>query len=178
MRWSLKKLQTKIVFPVISSPQNSFADIAVSLRNSGYLPVKTETNNNSSYIFGLPDSLNIFTAISKFFSINNISDSAVKSKTLEILNALNKAIVNTHEFIDIQNYLSKLHLVEQEDESILIEWIYSSFRFGFVVCKPAEDSYYFFVSKNNDTFVSKSEKIRDNVTKLTSEAVKYIVGNT
>jgi hypothetical protein len=116
--------------------------------------------------------------ISKHFSLDTITDSSLKAKVLQIINALNEAIIGIPEINNTEQYLSKLHLVEQEDKSILVEWMYRDFRIGFVVCKPVDDSYYFFVSQNEDAFVSKSSKIGNNLNVLAQNIVQYVIRNT
>ncbi|GAB6393327.1 MAG: hypothetical protein MdMp014T_2700 [Treponematales bacterium] len=178
MYWSLKKLKTKIISPEISSPQVYFADFVPGLLKSRNSVGMTGADTGNSYNLGLPISLNIFAEISKSFSIKDISDNDVRAKTIEILNTLNKSIVAIPDVFNIQNCFSKLHLVEQEDKSVLIEWAYRNFRIGFVVCTPVDDSYYFFVAKNADAFESKSTKIGDNLNILTQELVQYVIRNT
>jgi hypothetical protein len=165
--------------PKIDLLQRELADSDIySIKKINSFPLSTADSLNIRYNPFLPYSMNIFSAISKSFSLETITDSSVKVKVLQILNALNESIINIPGIDNMERYLAKLHLVEQEDKSILIEWIYRNFRIGFVVCNPVEDSYYFFVSQNEDSFVSKSSKIGDNVMKLANEAVKYVIENT
>jgi hypothetical protein len=141
-------------------------------------PNTSGANFSTSYIPELPYSINIFTAISKSFVLDTITDPLIEAKLLQLLNALNEAIINIPDVNNIERYLSKLHLVEQEDKSILIEWNYQNFRIGFVVCKPIEDSYYFFVLQDTDSFFSESYKIKDNVNLLARRIINYIIRNT
>ncbi|MDR3238227.1 MAG: hypothetical protein LBT84_06970 [Spirochaetia bacterium] len=172
-------MMTKIEPPIIAPRLESmFADSYTIITPSRFSSDITDVGLSSSYNSGLPYSMNVFTAISKSFSIKNIDDSSVKTKVLQILNALNESIVNIPNINNNADcYISKLHIVEQDDKSILIEWNFSNFRIGFVVCTPVEDSYYFLVSQNEESFVSKSEKIGNKINKLANEAVKYVVRN-
>jgi hypothetical protein len=174
-------MRTQIVYPANNSLQHE-----VNIDRSGsivrkmgdFFPSITNTGFGDRCVSVLPYSINIFTTISKHFSLDTITDSSLKAKVLQILNALNEAIIGIPEINNTEQYLSKLHLVEQEDKSILIEWMYRDFRIGFVVCKPVDDSYYFFVSQNGDAFVSKSSKIGDNINILAHDIVQYVIRNT
>ena len=174
-------MRTQIVSPKIGCFQceanNSGIDTLIKGSNR-FSPCMTGVSSSSHYSLGLPYSMNIFASISKTFSIESIVNPAVNEKVMQILNALNESIANIPDINNFDRYLAKLHLVEQEDKSILIEWIYQNFRIGFVVCEPVEDSYYFFVSHNDGTFVSKSVKIKDNINSLAQDIVQYVVRNT
>jgi hypothetical protein len=174
-------MRTQIVYPSINSPQNEANanyDRFTAKQANESSHVMTDTGSGICYNSVLPYSMNIFTAISKSFSLDLITDPSVKSKVLQILNALHEAIVNITDINNTERYLSKLHLIEQEDKSILIEWIYRSFRIGFVICKPIEDSYYFFISQSEDSFVSRSSKIGDNINIIAHSIIQYVVENT
>ena len=172
-------MRTKIISPVIDSFKNekNTGGNNLVLKLTNY-PGTTYAGFNNQYNPILPYSLNIFSTILKSFSFETISDLPVKTKTLQILNTLNEAIMNIPDKDNINQYLSKLHLVEQDDKSILIEWIFYNFRIGFVVCQPVEDSYYFFISQEIDSFVSKSERIGNNLNTIVQHILKYIIENT
>jgi len=140
-------MRTQMISPTIDFLQCE-ADIggidSVIKGNKKFFPDTTGVGFSSCYSLGLPNSINIFASISKTFSIESIANSFVKAKVMQILNALNESIANIPDINNLDRYLAKLHLVEQEDKSILIEWNYRNFRIGFVVCEPVEDSYCFF----------------------------------
>jgi hypothetical protein len=174
-------MRTQIIYPSINSRHNE-ANVEYTSFDTKKISKPpqdtTDTGLGSSYSSMLPYSMNIFTAISKSFSLDLITDSSVKEEVLQILNALNEAVVKISDTNSIDRYLSRLHLVEQEDESILIEWIYRNFRIGFVVCKPVEESYYFFISQSEDSFDSRSSKIGGNLKALTHAFAQYVIENT
>jgi len=176
-------MRTQIVSPTIgfSKREANDGDIDSVIKGSNkFSPDMTGVGFSNRYSLGLPYSINIFASISKTFSIESIVNPSVNEKVMQILNALNESIANIPDINNLDRYLAKLHLVEQEDKSILIEWIYKNFRIGFVVCEPVEDSYYFFVSHDDGTFVSKSVKINDNINinSLAQDIVQYVVRNT
>jgi hypothetical protein len=172
-------MRTQILSPSIAASQHKASSFGIEpVTPYSSVTGTTGTGLDSSYNVNLPSSMNIFTAMSKVFSIKTIADPFVRAKVLQILNALNEAIVSIPNINNVENYLSKLQIVAQEDKSFLIEWNFQKFRIGFVVCKPVEDSYYFFVFQDEGSFASKSEKIENNVVKLAGEAVRYVIENT
>ena len=174
-------MRTQIVSPAIDFLQceENFGSINSVIKGSNnFSPNMTGAGFSSRYSLGLPYSMNIFTSISKTFSIDSIANPSVKSKVMQILNTLSESIANIPGINNLDRYFAKLHIVEQEDKSILIEWIYRNFRIGFIVCEPVEDSYYFFVSQDDEALVSRSVKIKNNINSLAQDIVQYVVRNT
>jgi hypothetical protein len=172
-------MRTQIVSPTIDSSQHKagFLDVDPVITSSKFSSNITDTSFGTPYNTGLPYSMNVFTAIAKNSSLDDIADPFIKTKILQVLKVLYEAIVSVPGINNAEYYLSKLQIVMQEDESFLIEWNFQKFRIGFVICKPIEDSYYFFVSQDEGSFISNSEKIGNNTIKLANEAVKYVIGN-
>jgi hypothetical protein len=163
-------MQAKIITPAINHYQHEMS----SQTTNG-------TSFNKLYRPVLPHAIDVFTEIRKLSSVETIKDNGIKFIVQQIVNAFYDAVENIYNENNYTDYyLPRLHIVEQTEQiekSVLVEWNFHKLRIGFDIYKPPEDSYYYFVKKSDDSFLSKSITIRDNIGQLANESVQYVMRN-
>jgi len=113
-------------------------------------------------------------------SLKALADEKVKEQAYEIIHSLHCFLTDLRLHDSFTNYLSKLHIVEQEDKTALLEWNFKNFRFGFSIDPDKSKSSYYHVSVDHDTskFSMDTEKIGSHIDKIIEHMVNYVLANT
>ena len=139
-------------------------------------PIPNPDSTKKGYAVKLPSSVDVFSALSE--NIDTLTDPNVKRQVIRILgivdHILQQQIAGDG---NIQNRLSKLHVIEQEDFSALIEWNFQHFRVGFLVEPEETESSYYWVSENKSrgSFKADSEKVGDDLDRFVVSIVEYVI---
>ncbi|MCL2134663.1 MAG: hypothetical protein FWH37_03795 [Candidatus Bathyarchaeota archaeon] len=113
-------------------------------------------------------------------TLKALTDSDVQNNVYEIIQTLYRVITELRVRVSFTNYLSKLHLTEQEDKTALLEWNFEKFRFGFTIESILAKSSYYYVAVDHDNGIYKmdSEKFGDHVDIIVKRIVNYVLANT
>ena len=135
-------------------------------------------SGNMPYQIILPSNINIFKETAR--QVQSIKNHEVQRNTQKILKSLYRALVTISNAGMLSNYLSRLHVTEQSDETALIEWNFEHFRIGFNIEHSWDDVTYYFVAEDKRTgsFISQTSKIGDNYDQLVFDVVNYAIQNT
>ena len=89
-------------------------------------------------------------------AVGKIKDHDVAKQALDMISDVADLVVNLHSnwSLDVSRTPS-LHALVLEDDSFLIEWIFSKYRIGFVLEKRRQDSIWYLVSTIEDTSVER-----------------------
>jgi hypothetical protein len=130
------------------------------------------------YKLKLPYNIDIFSNIKE----NNIAidDSNIIDSINKVLLKLYIILFNISYKYKIDNYLPRIHLVQQDDKSALIEWNFQDFRVGFGIETSEEDCYYFIVmgDKNKQSIETITQKIDINNYEFFIKLITFILVRT
>jgi hypothetical protein len=113
-------------------------------------------------------------------SLISLSVDIVQKQACEIVYSLYRILNDLMLKEHFTNYLSKLHITEQEDKTGLIEWNFEKFRIGFSIeFNPSESGYYLISADpvTND-FIMKTGRIGSRCYEILENMVKYVLENT
>lgn len=111
-----------------------------------------------NYLINLPDKINIF---KKCNDVEGIKDIIVKKQVEKFLRRLQLLLmINKDKLTNIGN-LPQLSIVIDEDESVLVEWMFKDFRIGFSFEKDEQESMWYMVSNRKFNEVNESGNITD-----------------
>lgn len=126
----------------------------------------------------LPSNMDVFVKITD--ALCALTNSIVKNETEEILQRIYKYIKVFNWNNNMTNYLSKLNVTEQDDNSALIEWNFQNFRAGFSIEPIIEESSYYIISEDKSigSFMADTKKVGLNYDEAVEKIVKYVLENT
>ncbi len=107
----------------------------------------TDSERNQKYLFHIPSSINILSNSMEI--INKITDETQKQKIIAIVSTFEEIVVSLKSKLEEMNLsLPPLYFsLNEEDNSILIEWIFYNFRIGISVEKDTTKSFWYLVSR-------------------------------
>ena len=82
----------------------------------------------------------------------NISDSTLRKNVLEFLTKFYNILQNFSNVHNSDLFLPKLSLTQEDDESVMIEWIYESFRIGFSFENDESANWFLVTNDKHDEF--------------------------
>ena len=128
--------------------RTSYSDFKSTKKTVIQVPMQTNDsfNINSAYYTKLSVNIDAFSKLSE--KIISLTDFEVKNLSISIIRTIYFFLQNANIFNNLNNYLSRLNIIEQDDSSALIEWNFQNFRIGFSVEPKIADSSYFIVSED------------------------------
>ena len=160
-------------------------------KTSGFLNnanerVITKTISNTANSFSgaepygtvLPFNINVFSILAE--GITDLENSVVKEQVKQVLLHLYLSLQKAHKKKNLNNYLSRINLVQQGDMAALLEWSFQDFRVGFTLESDKTESSYFLVSqdKNAGSFIIDTHKLDTDVSRSVDRIVEYVLENT
>jgi hypothetical protein len=126
----------------------------------------------------LPANIDVFSHLSG--SLSSLSDDNVIVQSYVIVRFLQRVLNDLASKDYFINYLSRLHITEQEDKTALIEWNFENFRIGFSIDPDSSKSGYYLVSTDHVTtdFIMKTGKIGTRQREIIEFMVNYALENT
>ncbi|MDR0518312.1 MAG: hypothetical protein LBH25_14865 [Fibromonadaceae bacterium] len=148
--------------------KNAIGNTSTSISFSDVKPYETP----------LPSNINVFSEVKE--CVARLEDSSVKYQAKYILSNIYLLLQSAYKKRKISNRLSQIILVQQEDKSVLMEWIFQYFRIGFLLESDKTYSSYFVVSRsaNDELFMPSTQKLDVDTPKSIEEIVEYVLGNT
>jgi hypothetical protein len=106
-----------------------------------------------------------------------LRDEFVRKQTIKLLDDIDTYLNNVISVAEISNRLPQIHLAEQEDNSVLIEWNFENFRIGFSIESQPSKSFYFIICEDNTNGLFKSEtRYLDNAyDKILANTIKFVL---
>jgi hypothetical protein len=172
----------------LTEPTTSSVNVQMPVQNKGttiFVPdiMKKDKStyavaSHSIYQAALPTNINVIAKAVEL--IPSIKNSVVQKQTIKVLSVLNSSLLEAAGDTDIANRLPMMHLVEREDQSILLEWNFESFRIGFAIETQPEDSNYFIISEDKDagSFSAETYRFRNNYEEIIKKIAYYTIRNT
>jgi hypothetical protein len=161
-------LQTSKTSPFINETGKKFSYKTIN-------NTSTSRDNTDLVRVALPHNIDIFEGIIE--KLRALEGSAVIKQTYQILqyfySALQKASKN---IIISSSYIPRLHVVQQEDKSVLLEWNFQNFRMGFVLEPVESESFFYTVFQDDDgSFSSDTKRLNNNAPQIVSSMVKCVL---
>jgi len=148
--------------------KNAIDDTSTSISFSNVKPYETP----------LPSNINVFSRVKE--CVAHLEDPSVKYQAKCILSNIYLLLQSAYKKRKISNRLSQITLVQEEDKSVLMEWIFEYFRIGFLLESDKAYSSYFVVSRgiSDDLFMPPAQKLDVDTPKSVEEIVEYVLRNT
>lgn len=126
----------------------------------------------------LPSNINVFSRI--YSNILKLEDPEVTKQVHQVLLNLYLSLQKISKYQSIENYLSRINLVQMEDKTALLEWNFEDFRVGFNLEPDKNDSSYFIVSQDKRVghLLANTQKIGADLWKIVEKIVEYVLENT
>lgn len=126
----------------------------------------------------LPSNIDVFSRI--YNNILKLEDPEVTKQVQQVLLNLYLSLQKISKHQPIENYLSRINLVQQDDKTALLEWNFEDFRIGFNFELDKNDSSYFIVSQDKSTghFSADTQKISADLLGVVEKIVEYVLENT
>jgi len=131
------------------------------------------------YDMPLPSNINVFSKVKK--NITQLKDPSVKQQADYILSNIYLLLQNAYKRRKcLSNRLPQINIVQQEDNSALMEWSFQNFRIGFMLESDKAYSCYFVVSQgeNDNLFMPPAQKLDVDTPRSVKEIVEYVLRNT
>ena len=165
----------------ISGTSNQTSETNKNTKTTKYqMPMQTTDSFsiNTSYQIKLPSNIDVLSRL--YETVASLSNPDVKKYTINVLDTLNKSLLNINNYNNLSNYLSKLNVIEQTDLSALIEWNFQNFRVGFSIEPDLNESSYFIVSEDKSigSFVADTKKVGSEINIAIEKIVEYVIRNT
>jgi hypothetical protein len=155
----------------LNETNKNIKQITIDITSNSY-------EDNTPYGTVLPSNINVFSSLAaRLLTIENQDViQQVKQTLLYIYRALQKANVQRK----INNYLSRINLVQQQDMAALLEWNFENFRVGFTLEPNRDESSYYIISQDNsiEAFQVDTQKINPDFSRPVEKIVKYVLENT
>ncbi len=134
-------------------------------------------NHTEDFWDELPSNLRVFEHISEFCSRLG------ENKNINILNKFikitNRILSETNKNRNIANPLPQMNFYKEEDNSIGIEWTFVSFRIGFILDEPTDESSWYLVQVNGTDEEWKTGKLtNENMTQKIKDIITFVLENT
>ncbi len=129
--------------------------------------------DNSTYFFKLPQRFDIFRNISE---LENIENEDLKNLVNEFIKNFKIILITyNHSFPDDIS-LPEITLNINEDNSVLIEWIFKDFRVGFSFESDIKHSFWYIVSNDKfDSFNSSGKLSLTNLDELITTILDFVI---
>jgi len=130
------------------------------------------------YEMPLPSNINVLSGVKE--CVARLEDSSVKHQVKSILSNIYLLLQSAYKKRKISNRLSQITIVQQEDKSVQMEWIFQYFRIVFLLESDKAYSSYFVASRdiNDDLFMPLAQKLDVDTPKSVEEIVEYVLRNT
>jgi len=155
-------------------------DVDKLLITLGRQPIYTTNSFAGTDPYGtvLPSNLNVFSNLAA--SIAELEDTEVEKQVRRVLSSLYMSLQKASRRKNINNYLSRLNLIQQEDKAALLEWSFQDFRVSFTLEPDKNESSYFYVSQDKSTgsFKADTQKLDADISRVVDKIVEYVLENT
>jgi hypothetical protein len=132
---------------------------------------------DSKYFRSLPSGLNILANASD--TIRRITNPEKQREVVTFLLSIQDALLVNRFALDRIGSLSPLRISLNEDDSVLIEWIFRDFRIGFSIETDRSQSNWYLVSNQNLNQVDLSGLLSSqNIGELLSVLIAFVLSNT
>jgi hypothetical protein len=147
--------------------------------------VRKPIGNTSSTFSGiepygvvLPSNINVFSSLAE--RISALENPEVMEQVKQILLHLYLSLKKANTLKTLNNYLSRVNLVQQDDKAALLEWSFQDFRVGFTLEPEKDESSYFVVSQDKDagSFMADIQKLGTDISRPIGRIVEYVLENT
>jgi len=110
---------------------------------------KINIDHKPKYLYDVPSNIDILS--NSMDVIDKIVDNKQKNKVIMIISTFEEIVVSLKSVLeDMSLSLPPLvFAIDEEDNSILIEWIFTLFRIGFSVEKETTESFWYLVSSDD-----------------------------
>lgn len=166
----------------MKTPQNkTSASINATIGKEVRQAINNTTSSFAStdpYGTVLPSNLNVFSSLTA--SIAALEDAAVAEQVKHVLTNLYLSLQRASRRKSINNYLSRINLIQQSDKAALLEWSFQDFRVGFTLEPNKNESSYFVVSQDKiaGSFMADTQKLDDGISNSVDKIVEYVLENT
>ncbi len=137
------------------------------------------TDKDSEYFRNLPSNLNILTSASD--AIRKIADPEKQRDVVKFLLSMQNILLTNRFALDSIGSVPPLRININEDDSVLIEWIFRDFRIGFSIETNRSQSNWYLVSNKNLNQVDfsglLSSKDQD-IDELLTSIIAFVLSNT
>ena len=122
--------------------------------------------SNPFYRVGLPTGINVSEIVEH--KISQLRDTSVQNQVGELIQRIQDIL--ERDFYFESNLLSRLHMTEEEDDCVSIEWNFKQVRIGFVIESDRAKSFFYIVSfcEDDDSYDSKSRRLWSHINQLPS----------
>ena len=101
----------------------------------------------------------------------------VAKQATDIISDIMDSIINLQSWnVDILSRIPPLHAVALEDNSFLIEWIFSKYRIGFVLERNKRESMWYLVSTIEENVLASGMLSRTDYKKLLAGLISFVFG--
>jgi hypothetical protein len=130
------------------------------------------------YMVVLPSNINVFSSVSE--KVADLEDKVVSEQVNQTLLCLYLSLQKANKWRGLNNYLSRLNLVQQEDKAALLEWNFQDFRVGFALEPEKSESSYYIVSQDKEMGFLETEmqKFDADISCSVDKIVEYVLENT
>lgn len=145
---------------------------------------KTESKTSDSvlgiepYSIILPANINVFSGLSDKFA--RLENREVMQQVALVILYLYQSLQEAYKYGALNNYLSRMNLIQQDDKAALLEWNFQDFRVGFTLEPIKTESSYFMVSQDKSTssFRADTQKLDADISRSIGKIVTYVLENT
>ena len=132
---------------------------------------------DSQYFRNLPSSLNVLANAPD--TIRRIADPEKRRDVVTFLLSIQNALLTNRFILDRIGTFSPLRINLNEDDSILIEWIFRDFRIGFSLETDRSQSNWYLVSNQNLNQVDLSGLLSSqDIEELLTSLIAFVISNT
>ncbi|MDR1205126.1 MAG: hypothetical protein LBL26_06550 [Peptococcaceae bacterium] len=126
----------------------------------------------------LPTNINIFSSLSDRMA--GLEDHEVTEQVRQVLIYLYRSLQRAYRRKPLNNYLSRMNLVQQDDKAALLEWNFEDFRVGFTLEPVRSESSFFVVSqdKSAGSLMADTQKLDADISRSVDQIVEYVLENT
>ena len=112
--------------------------------------------------------------------IPSLKNDAVRQQTIKLLLDINSSLLAIAGDAIIDNRLPSIALVERDDQSVLLEWSFESFRYGFAIEIQKEESNFYLISedKESGSFDATIRRLESNYDEIIKSVADYVIRNT
>jgi len=135
------------------------------------------TDKDSDYFRNLPSNLNIL--INASDAIRRITDPEKQRDVVKFLLSVQNILLTNRFALDSIGSLPPLRININEDDSVLVEWIFRDFRIGFSIETDRSQSNWYLVSNQNLNQVDFSGLLSlQDIDELLTSIIAFVLSNT
>lgn len=128
------------------------------------------------YFYDMPDNIKVFSNVIEYLS--NIDSKNIKGFITELIKSFQEVLIKEYNEKYIYNHLPKMK-IEEQDDSIFLEWIFKDFRIGFSIEDEIDESTWYIITNVNLEEFTKSGYInKKNYCDIVFKIIKYVLENT